>query len=88
MNYISLVIKYDDNAVQTWNYDFEQFNTIDDVKANMAADFVDPRFDRKTVVIRVSGIKGLQSPIEVPIANETEMDFVDLVFNEIDKRTK
>lgn len=85
--YYSLSIKYDNGDIQNWFYDGAQFATIEDLKANMAADFVDPRMDRKNVVVRASGYKNIRAPFSLPLGDEKENDMVDLVFNEIEKRS-
>lgn len=85
--YISLSIKYDDGAIQVWHYDGAQFDTLEDLQSNMAADFVDPRMDRKAVVVRVTGVDGIKAPFAVPTGDLKEQDFVDMIYDEIEKRT-
>lgn len=85
-NYITLMIKYDNGDIQTWDYDGAQFNTMAALKSNMTKDFKTPRLDRKSVIVYASGFGKIRGPFEVKLADEKGSDFTKLVFAEIEKR--
>lgn len=82
-NFITLEIPYDDGARQGWDYDCSQYESLETLKANMAADFAEPRMDRTTMMIHVFR-NGETFAADVDLPTSTGTQFVDFVFDVID----
>lgn len=80
---ISIEVPYSDGARQGWDYDCQQYASLETLKTNMAEDFADPRMDRGTMMLHVNTNDSSYSA-EVDITDLIGTDFVTLVFSTIE----
>lgn len=83
-NFITIEVSYDDGARQAWDYDCAQFATVQDLKLNMAADFVERRPTWESLMVYVTR-NGESFSAEVEVGDLTGGDFVLYVFEVIEE---
>lgn len=78
----SVEITFDDGSRKTWDYDALYFENLDDMKANMAADFAEPLANCHEAVLYVkNGAEYHTGVVELPDA--VGLAFANYIFEHI-----
>lgn len=83
VTFITIEVTYADSARQGWDYDCSKFSTMQDMKANMIADFVNRRDDWGGVFLHFS-INDANYSGELPVPDWTNAeDFTNSILEYI-----
>jgi len=93
LSYATIEITYSDNARQGWDYDCSKFATLEDMKANLTADFTDTSgFASNPHIVRTDWadvslivvLNGETHTIDLGVPTFTNgTDFANLIFSKI-----
>lgn len=84
VNFITIEVGYADGARQGWDYDCVQYESLDNVKRNMADDFRTPREDWDYVMLYVLR-SGVSYTAELEVNGLTGDEFSAYVFEAIEE---